>query len=37
MYAYLFSNIDTLKMNYFAYFYSMMEYRTIFWGKSVAS
>jgi hypothetical protein len=32
-----FSNLDTLKMIYFAYFHSVMKYGIIFWGKSTDS
>jgi hypothetical protein len=28
------SNVDTLKLIYFAYFHSLMKYRIIFWGNS---
>ena len=34
---YLYSNTTTLKMIYFAYFHTVMEYGVISWGNSVES
>jgi hypothetical protein len=31
------SNIDTMELIYFAYFYSLMKYGIIFWGNATDS
>lgn len=33
-FIYQFSNVDTMKVRYFAYLYSIMNYGIIFWGNS---